>query len=102
MKNNNLKSFVNNKLKDIKKYDLYSNAIICTDLKNNKYVVKKNNNIMQTYNYLNSRGFNYFPKIFYSDDNIYIYKYENEIRTPNEQKISDLIKMDSLLHNKTV
>ena len=100
--NNHLYGTINNRLKNIKKYELYNNATICTDLNDNKFVVKKNNNINQLYNYLSSRGFNYMPKLLFSDNDIYIYKYEMEIKTPDEQKMSDLIKLDALLHNKTV
>ena len=77
-------------------------TIIDTD--NGKYVIKEkdrvNNN--EIYEYLNSRNFNYYPKIIsdYNDDYI-ITEYVESLAIPNEQKLMDLIDLVSLLHNKT-
>lgn len=102
--NNNLYKNVLKKYKqDIKKVELKSNSIIFTDSLDKKYVVKENNNdIKSIYNYLNSRGFKYVPKLVYCNDFGYIYEYINNTNMPNEQRMSDLIKTDALLHNKTV
>lgn len=89
--------------KEAKRYEFYKNAVIFTDEDGKKHVVKTNkNNVLQIYNYLNSRGFNYLPKLEYCDDKTYVYEFVNDISTPLEQKMSDLIKLDALLHNKTV
>ena len=87
----------------IKKCKILNNAIIYEDCNGNKFVAKQNkeNNVIDTYNYLNSRGFNYLPKIIYKDDNGYIYRYEENLDIPGDEKISDIVKMISLLHNKT-
>ncbi|MBO6195158.1 MAG: hypothetical protein J6O56_02285 [Bacilli bacterium] len=62
--------------------------------------VFKNENI-KIYNYLLSRGFDYFPKIIdYNEDTI-MFKYINNIQYPFEQKAEDYIKLLSLLHLKT-
>lgn len=89
---------------NVKKIKLYKNSIIYEDDKNNKWVLKnaEENNIIETYNYLNSRGFDYIPKLEYADNNVYVYDFVKDIPTPKEQRASDLIKLDALLHNKTV
>ncbi len=103
MNNKLIKNLIRQKCSNIRKYELYSNAIVYEDNSLNKFVAKKNNNdILSLYNYLNSRGFSYLPKLNFCDNNGYIYEYEEDIQTPNEQKISDLVKLDALLHNKTV
>lgn len=88
---------------EAQRYEFYKNALIFTDKENKKHVIKTNkNNILQIYNYLNSRGFNYLPNLEYCNDDTYVYEFKDDIRTPSEQKMSDLIKLDALLHNKTV
>lgn len=59
---------------------------------------KLNNDI---YSYLNSRSFNYYPKIIVDDDRYEFTEYIEEIEMPEEQKMADLIKLAALLHNKT-
>lgn len=103
MNNTLIRNVVKKHCSNIKKCELSSNSIIYTDKNNNKFVAKKNNNnITKMYNYLNSRGFNYLPKLVYSNDNGYVYEYIENTNIPDEQKVSDLIKLDALLHNKTV
>ena len=95
------------KIKEIcpkaKKYEFYKNAVIYKDENDNKHVVKENkDDALKIYNYLNYRGFSYLPKLEYLDKDIYIYKYEEDLEMPKEQRMSDLIKTSALLHNKTV
>ena len=95
------------KIKEIcpkaKKYEFYKNAVIYKDENDNKHVVKENkDDALKIYNYLNSRGFSYLPKLEYLDKDVYIYKYEEDLEMPKEQRMSDLIKTSALLHNKTV
>ena len=95
------------KIKEIcpkaKKYEFYKNAVIYKDENDNKHVVKENkDDALKIYNYLNSRGFSYLPKLEYLDKEVYIYKYEEDLEMPKEQRMSDLIKTSALLHNKTV
>ena len=68
---------------------------------NNYVIKKKQKNLSSTYNYLLSRSFNYFPEIIKEDDNDIYYKYINDIDEPQEQKITDLIVLISILHSKT-
>lgn len=101
--NSILKDIIKKRCPSAKKYEIYKNSIIYTDEHNKKYVAKLNkNNILEKYNYLNSRGFGYLPRLLYCDDNGYVYEYVENTNSPREQKISDLVKLDSLLHNKTV
>lgn len=68
----------------------------------NKYVLKKKSKSLDnTYNYLLSRSFNYFPEIIKEDNEFIYYKYINDIDEPKEQKITDMIIVLSILHNKT-
>lgn len=101
------KEILKEKLKRIcpkaKKYEFYKNSIIYKDENDKKHVIKKKDfNVLETYNYLNSRGFGYLPKLEYLDDDVYVYEYVSNTKTPDEQRMSDLIKIDALLHNKTV
>ena len=66
------------------------------------YVIKKTDtSLMNTYNYLLSRSFNYFPEVIKEDKDNFYYKYINDIAEPKEQKIIDMTNLVSLLHNKT-
>lgn len=101
--NNNLKKYIKTIPLSIKKQEYYNNSIIFTTNDNNKYVLKENkNNIIDLFNYLKSRGFNYIPEIVYYNNNYYVYKYIDDIKNPLDQKMSDLVIMLGLLHNKTV
>lgn len=103
MNNKLIKDLIKRNCSNVKKYELYNNAIVYIDNNLNKFVAKNNNNdILSLYNYLNSRGFNYLPELSFCNNFGYIYRFKEDIITPNEQKISDLVKLDALLHNKTV
>ena len=73
--------------------------VILVDTNKGKKVIKetKNSNI---YEYLRSRDFNYFPNITIDDD-YEILDYVDSIEMPDEQKMSDMIRLIALLHNKT-
>lgn len=69
---------------------------------NNDYVIKKKKkDLINVYNYLLSRSFDYFPEVIKEDNNNIYYKYIEPIEEPNEQKIIDLINLLTLLHSKT-
>lgn len=63
-------------------------------------LVVKEKGTNDIYSYLESRNFNYYPNLI-EDDKYEILEYIEEINTPNEQKMLDLIRLVSLLHNKT-
>lgn len=75
-------------------------TIIDTD---SGYIVikKKEKNNEEILKYLESRNFDYYPKIINKYNDYEITEYVEEIKVPNEQKIIDLIDLVSLLHLKT-
>lgn len=96
---NNLKNIIN-KYK-AKKVTLKNSAKIIEN-ENTRLVIKKDNpNILDTYNYLLSRSFDYFPKIIYKDNDYNAYEYVEDVNEPSEQRILDIITLTSILHSKT-
>lgn len=80
---------------------LKSGKATFVDTQIGRFVVKEKKRNDEIFKYLNSRSFNYYPKII-SDDNEYeVMEYVDEINYPKEQKILDMINLVSLLHNKT-
>lgn len=68
----------------------------------NKYAIKKKNkSLNNTFNYLLSRSFDYFPEVIKEDEEYIYYKYIEDIKEPNEQKMVDIMILLSILHNKT-
>ena len=88
LKRNNIKAL---------KYRKQGNNIIVDD----KYIVKKNKNKDDILSYLDNRNFNYYPHIFDKDSNFELVEYLKDTDMPKEQKMNDLVKLVSLLHNKT-
>lgn len=69
---------------------------------NKKYAMKKNNRKADSFDYLQTRNFNNFPKIYSKlHDEIELMEYIEERKTPKEQKLQDLVYLDSMLHTKT-
>ena len=69
---------------------------------NNKYVIKLNTNNYDIYKYLLSRDYSFFPSNLTELNNNYdISLFVDGLIVNNEQKLSDYIKLISLLHNKT-
>lgn len=81
-------------------YHKIGNSIIIED-NNKKYVVNKHKYKKDILKYLNSRNFNYYPKIYDSTDDYDITEYIDDYEIPKEQKMNDLIHLISLLHSKT-
>ena len=99
---NKLLNIINSKYPNSNDYVFGKNSVIFTNNKT-KYVIKnKTNDINHIYKYLNSRGFEYLPKLVYQDDYSYIYEYIDDFKEPSEQRIKDLVTLMALLHNKTV
>ena len=84
-------------------YEFYKNVTI-VNTNDQKFVIKQKNreDKTQIFNYLNSRSFNYYPKIL-SDklDDYEITEYIEQVDMPAEQKMQDLIDLVALLHSKT-
>ena len=77
-------------------------TIIDTD--NGSFVIKEKNRDGNSsiYEYLNSRNFNYYPKVISDfEDDYVITEYIESSIMPDEQKLMDLIDLVSLLHSKT-
>ena len=84
-----------------KKITLINNVrIVETDTE--KMVIKKRNaDLEKIFNYLKTRSFEYVPKIIYQTENYDIFKYINDTYLEKEEKMLDIIKLVTLLHNKT-
>ena len=74
--------------------------VILVDTNSGKKIIKKSTLDTSFYDYLNSRSFSYYPNLI-KTNNYIIMDYIDEVETPNEQKMQDLVKVMSLLHNKT-
>lgn len=81
------------------KYEFKNKAAI-VNCNNKKYVVKKNEKDFDVYKYLNSRSFNYYPKILIKED-YEVMEYIDDVDMPEEQRMFDLINLVGLLHSKT-
>ena len=69
------------------------------------FVIKKrpkDKDLISIFNYLKTRGFDYFPNIYNEiRDDTYVYEYIEESEILNPQKSEDLITIVALLHSKT-
>ena len=98
MNKKELLDYYNIKPKRVKK--IGSASIITTDDK--KYVIKKTTRLVDPFDYLLTRNFNNFPKVYSSvKDEIELTDYIEEKDTPLEQKLEDLVYLTSILHTKT-
>ena len=96
---NKYKNLINKNNLKVSKITIKNNDIILeTPL--GLFIIKENENI-KTYDYLLSRGFNYFPKIIDYDNTSILFKYIEGIDYDLNEKALDLIRVLSLLHNKT-
>ncbi len=69
---------------------------------NQKYVIKKNKRKADSFDYLKTRNFYNFPKVYsHLEDEIELTDYIEEIDTPKEQKLQDIVYLASILHTKT-
>ncbi len=83
------------------RYTCYKKARII-DTEEGSFVLKAKCNL-DTYNYLLSRNFDYFPRIISDSGEDYeITEYIDGVDYPSEQKSIDLIYLVSILHNKTL
>lgn len=96
---------LNNQVKEIFKpfrYTKIKKVTIVESTSGNVVIKEKNNNIKNIYDYLNTRDFNYYPKLLNEsriDDNIY--EYIEEATKIYPQRNEDFIKLVALLHSKT-
>ena len=78
-----------------------SNNNIIISNSNNKYIIKREIYNKKIMDYLNSRGFNYYPDIYDYNNKYQLIKYVEDSNIPKEKKINDLINIVALLHKKT-
>lgn len=84
------------------KYTIIGKSTIINTTKGDYVVKKGDKKLLEIFNYLSSRNFDYFPKIVDDTrDDLLVYEYIKDTTMPNEQKADDLINIVSLLHNKT-
>ncbi len=92
-------------LKDIYKplkYTIKGHATILETTSGDFVLKEKTKDLKELYSYLESRNFNYFPKLIdHSRRSVNVFEYIKDTDMPREQKASDLIDVVSLLHNKT-
>ena len=69
---------------------------------NNKYIYKQMIRKSDLYDYLLTRGFNYFPRVYSKvGDEIELMDYINSKDIPKEQRLEDLVYITSILHLNT-
>ncbi len=82
-------------------YKKLGNTLII-DVKDAKYVVKPKIRNPNIYEYLNSRTFDYYPRIINEkDDDFEISEFIENKEIPEEQKLEEMVKLVALLHSKT-
>ena len=98
---NSLKKYLEENDYRVKSYKIIKSAkIVETD--KGKLVYKENTNNYDTYDYLRTRDFNFFPNILNDkNSNFELTEYIEEKEVPREQKLSDLIHISGILHRKT-
>lgn len=98
MNKRELLEYFNIKPQSIKK--IGSASIVTTEDK--QYVIKKRNRKADSFDYLLTRNFTNFPKVYSKvDDEIELTEYIEDQITPKEQRLEDLIYLTSMLHMKT-
>lgn len=78
------------------------NNIRIIDSGEEQFVIKRREkSLNELYKYLKSRSFDYFPDMLYQTDNYDIYRYVEDADLSKEERADDIIKLVTLLHNKT-
>lgn len=100
---NNLRSFLNKNDLSLNRLTIKNKTKILDTNRGTLVLKKKDNNInlTNTFNYLESRSFDNYPKRVFENNNYDVYEYINGYNEPNEQKILDLINLLTILHYKT-
>lgn len=98
---NDLKKIIEKYSLEPIKYKYYKKAKAIF-LKDKGFIIKPKNNI-KTYDYLHSRGVDFFPNYYNEvNDDYDMVEYIDGIDYPNEQKTLDIMYLTSILHNKTL
>ena len=84
------------------RYTIAGKAHILKSTSGDIVIKEKEKDINSLYQYLKSRGFNYFPELIDgSREGINIFEYIPDTNMPKEQKAMDFMKVVGLLHQKT-
>lgn len=93
---------------ELKRYNLKPHRYLrkgkttIVDTESGRFVLKEKDKDNDIFKYLNSRSFNYYPKIISDLNERYeITEFVEDVDIPSEQKIFDLINLVALLHSKT-
>jgi len=84
-----------------KKITLKNNVRIISNEKEQFVIKRRDKSLDDTYHYLKSRSFDYFPKILYKTENYDIYEYIHDAEITKEERAGDIINLVTLLHSKT-
>ena len=98
---NSLRELLSNNNINFSKITLKNNVKIINNDREGYVIKKEEKDLENTYNYLLSRSFDYFPKTILKDNEYRIYEYINDIEEPIEQRILDIITLLTMLHSKT-
>lgn len=84
------------------RYTLKGSVTILNTTSGNFVIKDKTNDLGNLFAYLKSRSFENYPKLIdESRKDVNVFEYIEDIKTPPEQKATDLINVVSNLHNKT-
>ena len=83
----------------VNKYTIKGKAVV-VDTTKGLFVLKKKKGI-DTYKYLQSRNFLYFPKILDIDNDVMLIEFLDDLKYDDDQKAFDIMHLISLLHSKT-
>lgn len=84
------------------RYTIKGKATILETTSGDFIIKPKKKDLVELYNYLNSRGFDAFPKMVdASRKDVNVFEYIEDMKMPREQKFDDLIDVIASLHNKT-
>ena len=84
-----------------KKITLKNNVRIIDSGKDRLVIKRRDKDLQNTYKYLKSRSFDYFPDLVYQTKNYDIYKYVEDTEISMEERAEDIIKLVTMLHSKT-
>lgn len=100
--NNELRKFLKENDISCNKITIKNGVSIITD-GDDRYVIKKNkfSNLNGLYRYLESRSFDYYPRLLLESNRYNIFEYVDDIDMTLDEKAKDIMHVIGLLHAKT-
>ena len=84
------------------KYTIKGKATILETMTGEYIIKEKDKDLKDLYNYLESRGFIFFPSLIdASRSDVNVFEYVTDSKRPEPQKLDDLMDTIASLHNKT-